>query len=137
MDILEYILIFALGAYVGFKVSDALMQITFKKMVEEAGLNIDDLRKVTTHHAKELGIDPGEDDLESISIKVELHNDTLYVFRKDNDQFLGQGTDKEELIRRLGEKMRGVRLVIDKEDGADLIDGSYVFNINSKEIKKQ
>lgn len=97
------------------------MRYTFKKMVEEAGLDINDMKKFTEHHAPELGrlIDDatGESTLDIVEIKVEKHGEQLYVFRKDTDQFLGQGANKEDLIRRLGEKLVNVRLSISEEDG--------------------
>jgi len=141
MDYIEYILLFGLGFYLGFKVADALMRYTFKKMVEEAGLDINDMKKFTEHHAPELGrlIDDatGESTLDIVEIKVEKHGEQLYVFRKDTDQFLGQGANKEDLIRRLGEKLVNVRLSISEEDGAEFIGGTYNYDIGTKEIQKK
>ena len=136
MELIEIILIFAAGAFVGYRVANAFMMIAFKKMAEEAGLTANDLKKFADHHAQELGINQDENGYDVVEIKVEQHGDALYVFRKDNDQFLGQGTDKEDLIRRLGEKLKNVRLVIDQDDGAELIGGSFNFDVTTKEIKK-
>jgi hypothetical protein len=45
----------------------------------------------------------------------------LYAYRKDNQQFLGQGTDREGLIDSISKRMTDVRLIIDSQDGADLL----------------
>lgn len=137
MDYIEYILIFALGAYVGFRVSDAMMEIAFKRMVEEAGLSMNDMKKFAKHHEGILRAEAGEAALDQVEIKVEKHGEQLYVFRKDTDQFLGQGKDREDLIRSLGEKLVNVRLSISEEDGSELIGGTYNYDVGTKELKKQ
>ena len=133
MEYLGYIVALVIGIYIGFKANDIIMRATFESMIREAGLDHKDLTKLVDHFREEM-ID--EDDLDQVSIKIERHNDTLYAFRKDNDEFLGQGATKEDLIVRLGEKLRNVKLVITPEDGADFIGGSFNFDVTTKEIKQ-
>jgi hypothetical protein len=45
----------------------------------------------------------------------------LYAYRKDDQQFLGQGTDREGLIASVTKRLQGVRLKISDQDGADLL----------------
>jgi hypothetical protein len=119
MDYLDYIIIFALGLYIGFKVNEAIMRLTFKQMLEDAGVTRNDLEKFQDHWGKKLQEEA--DGLEHIDIKVEAHSGQLYAFRKDNNEFLGQGASRDDLIARLAEKMKGVRLVIQEGEGAELI----------------
>mgnify|MGYP000356054545 CR=1 FL=1 len=124
MEYIEIIIAFGLGLYIGFKVQDVIMKATFGRMLEEAGVTGKDLNKLIAHWKPQMDPeDSSADDLEEIRIKIERHSDTLYAFRKDNDQFLGQGATREELIERLGEKFTNVRLLVNKEDGAEFIGG--------------
>lgn len=121
MDYIDYIIIFALGLYIGFKVNEAIMALTFKQMLREAGITKGDLDKFHDHWSKRMEQESDEDGLEHIDVKIEAHSGQLYAFRKDNDEFLGQGANRDDLIARLAEKLKGVRLVIQEGEGAELI----------------
>jgi hypothetical protein len=56
-----------------------------------------------------------------LEITLEQHQGVLYAYRKDNQQFLGQGADREGLIDSISKRMDNVRLIIDQADGADLL----------------
>lgn len=56
-----------------------------------------------------------------VEVKLEHHGGQIYAFRKDTDQFLGQGADRDSLIARLNLTMLPCRIVIAKEDGAELL----------------
>ena len=72
---------------------------------------------------------------ERVQIKVEQVGAELYAYRKDDGLFLGQGSTKELLIERLADKLKDVRLMISKEDGADLLGkGKYTFDRDTKQI---
>lgn len=129
------LLAFIAGTYIGWKINDAIMRFTFRSMAEEAGLNSPEAADKFINHWRNK--DGFEDDLEEVYVRIEKHKDTLYAYRKDDDAFLGQGSDKESLIMRMGEKLRGVRLVITPEDGADFIGGSFSFDVNTKEITSE
>ncbi len=60
-------------------------------------------------------------ELDPLEITIEQHQGVLYAYRKDTQQFLGQGTDREGLIDSISKRMTNVRLIIDQEDGADLL----------------
>jgi hypothetical protein len=59
--------------------------------------------------------------LTPLEVTIEQHQGVLYAYRKDNKQFLGQGTDREGLIDSISKRMTDVRLIIDTADGADLL----------------
>lgn len=117
----DYIL-FTLGLVIGFWlgkiVTNAINTISFREILKD--LN------VTEQQLRDLRRDLDDPDSESpaaavIEVKLEQHGDTIYAYRKDNDQFLGQGPDREALIERLRQNLTNARVVIAKEDGADLI----------------
>lgn len=143
-DIITYLLVFGLGWWLGSKVTAAIQMISFSQVLRELGISEQQLMEVHAKVKRDLypnaESEESEDEyigkLPVVEIKVERHNDTLYVFRKDTDEFLGQGSDVESLIRRMGEKLCGVRLSISQEDGADLIGGHYNFDLADKSIKK-
>lgn len=142
-DIISFLLVFALGWWLGSKVTAALQFWTFAEVLRELGITNQQLRDMAAKHGFTLPPDESDEstddplgDLPVVEIRVEQHANTLYVFRKDTDEFLGQGSSKEDLIARLGEKLRGVRLSIAEEDGADFIGGKYTFSPDSKSITK-
>lgn len=130
---LELIIAFVVGFFVGYKIQEKIMFYTIAEMFKKAGITNKELDKFIGHWKEEMEPEEANTDengLEVIDIKVEKHGEVLYAFRKDNDQFLGQGDSKETLIKRLGEKAMGKRMVIAEGDGAEFIDGS--FNVNEK-----
>jgi hypothetical protein len=56
-----------------------------------------------------------------LEVTIEQHQGVLYAYRKDNQQFLGQGTDRQGLVDSISKRMTDVRLIIDQQDGADLL----------------
>jgi len=141
-DIITYLIVFGLGWWLGAKVTAALHFITFAHILAELGITDKQMRELATKHNFTLPENAADEssgvdsDLPIVEIKVEKHNGTLYVFRKDTDEFLGQGTDVESLIRRMGEKLSNVRLSISEEDGSGHIGGHYNFDLADKSIKK-
>ena len=114
------------GAFIGFRVNDIFMKVTFAKMLKEAGITDKDMNKFLGYWKPKVEEGPTDDDaFEEIHVKIEKHGSALYMFRKDNDQFLGQGNSREELIELLGKKMTNVRLLIAKEDGSEHIGGHF------------
>lgn len=143
-DYITLFIFFSLGWWAGSKLTAALHRSIMRDLLTELGVTPDQLRKVQDRMRKSLGLDEApeaaadEPDHDVVKIKIEKHHDTLYAFRKDNDQFLGQGTTIEGLIERMGEKLRNTRCVVEKEDGAELIgnDTKWHYNIKSKQLSK-
>ena len=139
MEYASLIICFIAGCFVGYRVSDRLHQSVMPDMFRRLGVTPEQLEQVMQDLKKEINQEEGseEDQFPRIEIRIEQHGEQLYAFRKDTDEFLGQGASKEALIERMGEKLRNVRLVISKEDGAGLI-GSESFNYDTgtKELKQ-
>ncbi len=136
MELIDYftlLVFFLAGLFVGYRIADHMHKAVMPDMLHRLGVTPEQLERVMMDLKREINDDDEEDETSGypeVSIKIEQHNDTLYAFRKDNDQFLGQGTTKEALIERMGEKLRNVRLVVTPEDGAALI-GHQNFNYDT------
>ena len=62
-----------------------------------------------------------QQDLDQLEIRIESHSGQLYAYTKDTNEFLAQGADKETLMAKLTQLNLGITLIIDDEDGADLV----------------
>ena len=133
MEFLDYLIVFIVGVWVGKKLHDLLFRAMLARAMKEIGITEEDLVKLTEKMTRSEE-EPEEDGMEVVDIKVELHNGALYAFRKDNDAFLGQGNSREDLINRLAEKMKNVRLLVSKEDGGELIGGNFHYNVENGKI---
>jgi hypothetical protein len=126
MEILIAVIIaFASGWYAGSWVTTHLLALSFRQILTDLGVKNEQLRKLATDVGVELP-DVNQnaadgDTLTPLKITLEQHQGVLYAYRKDNQQFLGQGTDRAGLIDSISKRMTDVRLIIDQEDGADLL----------------
>ena len=123
----EYILIFVgfiIGYIAGKAVANWTNTMAFRELLKDLGVSDAQLQKVKARIDRNLQDATGapeEVDLTPMEIKIEQHQGQLYAFRKDNDQFLGQGKNREELIEHLKQNLTNVRLIISEEDGGKLI----------------
>ncbi len=118
---MDYLIVAAVAFYVGWKLSEKLMWFTFGKMMREAGVTNKDLDQFINHWAPSLSRELEAAEQPQIEVRLEQHNQTLYAYRKDNEEFLGQGADQEELFKRIAERFQDVKFVIRKDDGAELL----------------
>jgi hypothetical protein len=121
---IELLIITVLAFFVGWKASEFWMLITFKTLLEDLKVSESDLRKV----AREKGItlperidSRSEPQLAELEVRLEKIGDQIFAYSIKDDQFLGQGTDRDSLVQRLTENLTNVRVIIAKEHGADLI----------------
>ena len=123
MDI-EYSLLlalaFALGWWLATRVTTTLLHMTFMEILKDLGIKEDQLRDLARRNGLPMPSIP-DTELPTLEVRLEQHQGQIYAFRKDTDAFLGQGTDREDLVKRLTENLSNVRVIISKEDGADLI----------------
>lgn len=117
---------FAVGWAIGASITRVLLSRVFADMLKDLNVGTDQLRS----YAEKNGLkfekietkDNGEESEVIVNVKIEEHHGCLYAFRKDDDKFLGQGSTREELIERISHEFSGtIRMVVAKEDGADLI----------------
>jgi len=126
--IIEFIVAFALGWFIGGKLTAAWMRLTFREILKDLGVTDQQLKKMAQDNGIILPSDAADPEPETetakltpIEIRIEEHQGVLYAYRLDNDQFLGQGPDKEALIQRLTQNLTNVRLIVAEEHGAKLI----------------
>lgn len=126
IETITYIAFFAVGWALGSKVTRAILERVFSEILKDLNIGPDNLKPLAAkYNMKMTKIEKDEEtneDLEVVEVKIEEHQGSLYAFRKDNDKFLGQGHNREELIDRIAHEFSGtVKMVVSKEDGADLI----------------
>ena len=119
---LEFIIVFALGWIIGWRINDAVRTAAIKALLKELGVTDQDLRAAAARNGIILADAPdtAADDA-VVEVKLEQHGGQIFAYRKSDDTFLAQGTDRDSLIERLNQTMRPCRILIDKEDGADLL----------------
>jgi hypothetical protein len=124
MDYLLYLLLFAAGFYIGFKVNEKIMEWTFISMMQQAGFTDQHLEKFIRHWAPKMGRDADaelDQHKATVSITIEQHGEMLYAYRKDDQGFLAQGTNREELLKTIADKFKDVKFTVTAEDGAEFI----------------
>lgn len=77
-------------------------------------------KRVVSNYLSELQEKVEEDNENSIRIKIEKHQDHLFVFEHDTDKFLGQAENVDELDKYLSKTYPGKRFLI-KESEAEAI----------------
>jgi hypothetical protein len=119
------VLAFAAGWYAGSTVTTYLLSLSFRQILDDLGVKNEQLRKLATDVGVELpAVNENTQDgdrLTPLEITLEQHQGVIYAYRKDTKQFLGQGTDQAGLIDSISKRMTDVRLIIDQQDGADLL----------------
>lgn len=126
---LELIIVFIIGLIVGGKVASAYHLQGFKQILRDLDVSNEDLIRAVRKSAgpdltaalDELEHNTVEKSTAVIEVKLEQHSGQIYAFRKSDDKFLGQGHDPDSLIKRLNETMTPCRVIVAKEDGADLL----------------
>ena len=126
MELLIAIIIaFAFGWYAGSWVTTHLLALSFRQILTDLGVKNEQLRALAENVGVELpAVNESTalgDQLTPLEVILEQHQGVIYAYRKDTKQFLGQGTDREGLIDSISKRMTDVRLIIDQQDGADLL----------------
>jgi len=106
------------------------MALSFREILRDLGVTEQQLRKLardndidlTTENPQNAAEEPT---LTPMEIKIEEVQGMLYAYRLDNNQFLGQGVDRDQLIDRLKENLTNVRLIISEDNGSRLLQKSH------------
>ena len=106
----------------GWRINDALRTVAVKSLLKELGVTDQDLRAAAARNGIILAEAPeSAADEVVVEIKLEQEGNQIYAYRKDDSTFLGQGSDTDSLIARLNQNLTPCRVVVSKEDGADLL----------------
>lgn len=121
---IDFLIVCVIGFWIGWQASKAWQIIAFKKLLEDLGITNVELADL----ARKLDMDISEpeaksdSDLPILEVRVEKTDLGLFAYRKDNSLYLARGQDREELMANLVNNLTNVRVIVAKEDGADLID---------------
>lgn len=123
-DIFTLIAVAVIAGLVGYRIADHLHKSVMADLLDRAGVTPEKMEQIMKDLQSEINGEEGsatEQEFPNLEITIEQHSNTLYAFRKDNDQFLAQGATRDELIDMISKKVSNVTLVIAEADGAALI----------------
>jgi hypothetical protein len=122
--ILNLLIVAGIGWWAGSAWTAMVLRSGFQKILKELGVTNQQMMKLARDNGigvEEAKPSTAEPELTPVEIKLEQHQGVIYAFRLEDDQFLGQGADREELIESLKKNLKDVRLIIAEEHGARLI----------------
>jgi hypothetical protein len=120
-DVLTFVIGCVLGAIVGWRACDRFHQSMLSEILKAAGIGEAELKRALENLRVELPEDH-EDALPKVEVRIEEVNGSLYAYRVDTDEFLGQGADATALIERITEiNKTNFILVVSQENGSDLM----------------
>ena len=116
---------FLIGSVVGFAIAWRICNRFHENMMSEilrsAGVTPSQLEAAILKIQKDLP-DDHEDVMPDVEVRIEQHGSALFAYRVDNNQFLGQGLDRDELIARIIEVNKtSFKMIISQENGAELL----------------
>jgi hypothetical protein len=124
MDILLILLLAGMAFYAGVRLATIWQQMVFKKILDDLGVTDKQLHKLTDTLADdetETEVDGETIKLKIMEIKIEEHQGQLYAYKLEDDQFLGQGKSREDLLESLKANLTNVKLIISEENGSGYI----------------
>jgi hypothetical protein len=125
---IDIIVLLALGFAIGYKVSEIIHLLSFRRIMRDLNISEQQLLKVARDQGITVQDDRSEEDRElgireTIHIKIEQHGGQIYAYKSDTDEFLGQGTDPDDLVNGIARRFKGIRMIVD--EGADLLQKSH------------
>lgn len=121
---IELIIAAAVGIFIGWRASRQVHLDGFRQLLRALKVTEEDLlRAMIKIQSKEwqLDDDEGATDSTVVDVKLEQVGTEIFAYRKSDNQFLGQGQDSQGLIERLNQNLTPCKVVVAKEDGADLL----------------
>ena len=118
-DVVAFILGCVLGAIVGWRVCNQFHTSMIADILKAAGVGEADLKRAINNLQAE---EDQQEELPRVEVRIEEVNGSLYAYRIDTQEFLGQGTDQTTLIDRIKEVNKtNFILVVSQSNGADLL----------------
>ena len=124
MDMIELIIVGILGIFIGWQSAKRVHLDGFRQLLKALKVTEEDLlRAMIKIQSKEWQLEDteGTKDHTVVDVKLEQQGTQIFAYRKSDDQFLAQGTDADSLIERLNQNLTPCKVVVAKEDGADLL----------------
>jgi hypothetical protein len=120
----ELIIAALVGIFIGWTASKQVHLDGFRQLLRALKITEDDLlRAMIRIQSREWQQEESEgtNDHTVVNVKLEQQGTEIYAYRKSDDQFLAQGSNADSLIERLNQNLTPCKVVVAKEDGADLL----------------
>jgi hypothetical protein len=121
---METIILITLAFVIGWKLSEIVMTMSFKKILEELKVPDSALKDLARRNGIEIPADTTAEKPKGpeINIRVEQIDGRLFAYELDQDSFVAQGDDADQLLSRIIERFPvGTKITVLKEHGGDLI----------------
>jgi len=115
----ELIITFLLGVFLGWVSSSAWHRTIFSEMLSR--LNKGALEQLQSDLAREVNEDEDHNSLPELEIRVEQHPEGLYAYAIEDNRFIAQGIDRDQLMKNLVSNLHQVRVICKEDQGAHLI----------------
>ena len=117
-DVVAFVIGSVIGFAVGWRICNRFHENMLSEILKSAGVTADQLEAAIL----KIQEDEPEDAMPSVEVRIEQHDKTLFAYRVDTNQFLGQGVDRDELIDRIIELNKtSFKMIVSQENGADLL----------------
>jgi hypothetical protein len=120
----ELIIAALVGILIGWTASKQVHLDGFRQLLKALKITEDDLlRAMIRIQSREWQQedDEGTKDSTVVDVKLEQQGTEIFAYRKSDNQFLAQGSNADSLIERLNQNLTPCKVVVAKEDGADLL----------------
>ena len=124
MDMTELLIAALVGIFIGWTASTQVHLDGFRRLLRALKVTEADLlRAMIKIQSREwqLEEDEGTKDHTVVDVKLEQEGTEIFAYRKSDNQFLAQGSNADSLIERLNQNLTPCKVVVAKEDGADLL----------------
>jgi hypothetical protein len=124
MDMTELIIATVVGIFIGWTASKQVHLQGFRQLLRALKITEQDLLRamIKIQSAEwQLEEDEGTKDSTVVDVKLEQQGTEIFAYRKSDNQFLAQGSNADTLIERLNQNLTPCKVVVAKEDGADLL----------------
>ena len=121
---IELIIVGLIGIFIGWRAASRVHLDGFRQLLRALKVTEQDLlRAMIKIQSKEWQLeDPeGTKDETVVDVKLEQQGTEIFAYRKSDNQFLAQGSNADSLIERLNQNLTPCKVVVAKEDGADLL----------------
>jgi hypothetical protein len=121
MDMIELIIAALVGIFIGWQASKQVHLNGFRQLLRALKVTEEDLlRAMIKIQSHEWQLDEPEGST-VVDVKLEQQGTEIFAYRKSDNQFLAQGSNADSLIERLNQNLTPCKVVVAKEDGADLL----------------
>jgi hypothetical protein len=128
MEYLDLIIVALVAFYAGWRGATWLHLMSFKNILEDMGVGEKELRNYAKKHDLILDDDGEETTITThVEVKVEAHGEQLYCYEVDNDRFVAQAKNPEELIEKLFAAFpKGTKIQCEEDNGGSLIKDAII-----------